>query len=158
MSIKEPMRPQEPATVRKNPCASCPYRRDVPSGVWAEAEYDMLPDFDGDGTQQVFSKHGMGVFHCHQADDKLCAGWAGHRDPHDLMALKIGVVKGVIDQSALDYHTDVPLFASGAEAAEHGKRDILAPDAAAISAALKIITVREARGEPVELVGPEKKD
>lgn len=155
MARKDPMTGQEPATVRKNPCPSCPYRRDVPSGIWAENEYDMLPDFDGDSTQQVYSKHGMGVFHCHQADGHLCAGWAGHRDPHDLMALKIAVVNGVVDPGALDYRTDVPLFASGAEAAEHGKRDLLVPGTAARGAVGKIITVRERRGEPVTL-GPEE--
>lgn len=30
------------------PCASCPYRRDVPSGIWAAEEYAKLPAYDAD--------------------------------------------------------------------------------------------------------------
>jgi hypothetical protein len=28
------------------PCESCPYRKDVPSGVWSEGEYRKLPQYD----------------------------------------------------------------------------------------------------------------
>ena len=30
--------------VRSQPCSSCPYRKDVPSGVWAHHEYEKLRD------------------------------------------------------------------------------------------------------------------
>ena len=30
----------------KNPCGSCPYRKDVPSGVWAVSEYLKLVEYD----------------------------------------------------------------------------------------------------------------
>jgi len=114
------------AEPRPRPCASCPYRRNVPSGVWDASEYSKLPEYDGDmGTQPV------AVFHCHQQDGTVCSGWLGHRNPDDLLAVRLGLMAGRLDPSCLDYTTDVPLFASGAEAAEHGVRDITAPGAAA---------------------------
>lgn len=39
-------------TLRDNPCHSCPYRRDVPSGVWATEEYDKLLPYDADTASQ----------------------------------------------------------------------------------------------------------
>jgi hypothetical protein len=136
--------------VRKTPCASCPYRRDVPSGVWAADEYDVLPDYDGPPVLQAASEHGMNLFGCHQADGKLCAGWVGHReDPGDLLAVRLGVVRGQVDPSALDYRTDVPLFTSGAEAAEHGKLELEYPSPEAMETVTKIIKVRDKRGDPI---------
>ncbi|MFD7961193.1 DUF6283 family protein [Streptomyces zaomyceticus] len=38
-------RPCSPPAPR--PCASCPYRRDVPSGVWSRGDYVKLPLYDG---------------------------------------------------------------------------------------------------------------
>lgn len=134
----------EPLTVKPSPCASCPYRRNVPSGVWAADEYDALTAFDGAPSGQAVS-----LFMCHQADEKLCSGWVGHKSPHDMLALRLGVIRGQVAPEALDYVTDVPLFASGAEAAEHGKRDIEHPSAGAQEQVSKITRVREKRGEPV---------
>jgi hypothetical protein len=135
--------------VRKNPCPSCPYRCDVPSGVWSESEYDKLPAYDGEIQDQVASG-AFAPFGCHQADGKLCAGWAGHRDqPGDLLAVRIGISHGTVDPSVVDYTTSVPLFSSGAEAAEHGKREIKNPPEAASRVIGKITRVRDARGEPV---------
>ena len=116
----------EPASLRPGPCQSCPYRRDVPSGVWHESEYDKLPEYDGE-------THGQSpvLFLCHQRDSTVCAGWLGYRDPMDLLAVRIGVARGALPCEALDYTTKVPLFATGAEAAEHGKRDIEDPGLAA---------------------------
>lgn len=135
-------------TVRKTPCASCPYRRDVPSGIWSAEEYDKLLRYDGSISEQAVSG-GLAPFSCHQADGKLCAGWAGHRDPVDLIALRIAVSVGKVDPSALVYETRVPLFASGAEAAEHGRRDIETPGPSAVEQAGKITRVRGRRGQPV---------
>jgi hypothetical protein len=142
----------EPLTVKPSPCASCPYRRSVPSGVWAEAEYDTLLNFDGEPHEQAMNPGGLHLFMCHQADEKLCSGWVGHKDsPHDMLALRIGVARGEVAREALDYATDVPLFASGAEAAEHGKRDIENPGTEARGQVGKITRVRSKRGEPVKL-------
>ena len=51
-------------TVRKRPCPSCPYRRDVPSGIWHESEYAKLPQFDGP-TQDQLAAGAFALFHCH---------------------------------------------------------------------------------------------
>jgi hypothetical protein len=135
---------------RPRPCASCPYRKDVPSGVWSASEYGMLPDFDGTPAEQAVSERGTHLFCCHQADGHLCSGWVGHREhPAELLALRIGVANGQVAPETMDYHTEVPLFASGAEAAEHGKRDILDPSPEAVAVVQKIITVREANGTPL---------
>lgn len=125
---------------RRDPCTSCPYRRDVPSGVWETEEYDKLPDYDGDTSCQY-----TGVFMCHQADGYLCAGWVGHRDPYDLLALRLGVSARFVDPAVFDYRTDVPLFSSGAEAADHGRRDVERPERDARKMALRLLQVRARR-------------
>jgi hypothetical protein len=123
---------------RKTPCASCPYRRDVPSGVWDASEYEKLPRYDGDPAFQ-----NPRAFDCHQADGHLCAGWLGHRDPYDLLAVRIGILHGTIDPACVDYTTDVPLFASGAEAAAHGMREIAHPGPKARTTIDKVLRRRE---------------
>jgi hypothetical protein len=88
----------------------------VPSGVWAADEYDLLRRWDGDLAFQSPS-----TFGCHQADGSLCAGWVGHRDaPTELLAIRLGIAHEVIAPEVADYRTDVSLFSSGAQAAEHG--------------------------------------
>lgn len=109
-------------TPRPRPCASCPYRRDVPSGIWEESEYVKLPDYDGETFEQ-----NPAAFLCHQNDGHVCSGWLGHRDPYDLLAVRLGVLCGHLDESCLGYTTGVPLFSSGKEAARHGMRDIDSP-------------------------------
>lgn len=123
---------------RKTPCATCPYRQSVPSGVWHPDEYDKLPEYDGEMATQPPQ-----VFMCHQGDQKVCSGWLGYGDPNDLLAVRIGVMTGTLDPSTLDYSTTVPLFASGAEAAEHGKRDAKDPGPEARKAAEKLTKKRE---------------
>lgn len=136
-------------TVRKTPCPSCPYRRDVPSGIWAAENYAMLPKFDGEAAQQA-AAGAYAVFMCHQGKEELCAGWAGHReDPNDLLALRFSVAMGETAPDALRYSTDVPLFASGAEAAAHGMRDIEQPGPEARAAQAKIARLRSLRGRPL---------
>ncbi|MEM6107450.1 DUF6283 family protein [Mycobacterium sp. 050272] len=113
------------------PCASCPYRRDVPSGIWAAEEYAKLPAYDADTPFQP--PH---LFLCHQtsADDpraRVCAGWVGCHGS-DLLALRLAAARGIIDGAELDVNrttttTSVPLFTSGAAAADHGLRDIDTP-------------------------------
>lgn len=124
-----------PAKPRPRPCASCPYRQGVPSGVWEASEYAKLPAYDGDTGEQPIA-----TFYCHQQDGSVCAGWLGHRDAYDLLAVRLGVATGHLDQSCLDYQTHVPLFASGAEAAAHGMKDIRHPGKAAEETIRKIIT------------------
>lgn len=136
---------------RKNPCASCPFRRDVPSGVWAESEYDKLPDYDGSTTDQAMAG-AVGVFLCHNDPAaSVCAGWSALADDNTL-ALRMArfTDKDVDVEAILDYATDVPLFASGAEAAEHGKREITAPSDKAVKTIGKVARVRASKGMPVE--------
>lgn len=114
-------------TVGKAPCGSCPYRKDVPSGVWDPAEYDKLPAFDGEMAEQLL-KGGIGVFMCHQQDGKLCAGWVGCHGANNLVALRM--VSNVA-RSVWRFRSPVALFQSGAEACAHGKRAIRRPGAAA---------------------------
>jgi hypothetical protein len=109
--------------VRPRPCASCPYRRDVPSGIWDAGEYDKLPRYDAGTWEQPPE-----AFSCHQADGFICAGWAGTHDMSETLAARLGVIAGNIDPAIFTYSTDIPLFGSGTEAAEHGKRDITSPD------------------------------
>lgn len=107
----------------KVPCGSCPYRRDVPSGIWARSEYDKLPAYDG----PTWAQH-HGVFMCHQNDGRLCGGWLACHDPQELLALRIADrVNNNVDPAVFDYTTDVPVFASGAEARAHGIKGIRRP-------------------------------
>lgn len=110
----------------KAPCTSCPYRRDVPSGVWAAHEYDKLPDYDGEIGEQAVKK-AAALFYCHTHDDQLCAGWLGCHGPSNLLAVRLAAYRGKLDPSVFEYKSPVPLFRSGAQAAAHGKRAIMRP-------------------------------
>lgn len=131
----------QPSTVRPKPCGSCPYRLNAPSGVWAPEEYERLRDYDGEIAEQV-SAGAFSLFHCHSTPLALCSGWVGHRDPFDLLALRLGVSTGAADPSCLEYRTDVPLWPSGAAAHAHGVRDVEAPGAAAVAAIEKVVRLR----------------
>jgi hypothetical protein len=117
-----------PAT---NPCGSCPYRQDVPSGVWAEEEYKKLPPFDGPTADQP-----MGVFMCHQQDGRICAGWAGCHDMDESLGLRIAVATGSVTREVAEeirsYVSPVPLWSSGTEAAERGLADLETPGPQAV--------------------------
>ena len=106
----------------KKPCGSCPYRRDVPSGIWHRHEYEKLLQYDGETWQQA-----PAIFMRHQNDGHLCSGWLACHDTHHLLALRINKV----DPSAFGYTSEVPLFGSVREAHDHGVRDIPEPGARA---------------------------
>lgn len=128
---------------RNRPCPSCPYRRDVPSGIWDEAEYAKLPGYDGDIPAQA-AAGAFGVFLCHQKDGHLCAGWAACHDMGNSLAVRMNA--GDIDLDAvLGYVSPVPLFDSGAEAAEHGTRDLPSPGDAARQKISTLLRLRERR-------------
>ena len=109
-------------TVRPRPCPSCPYRRDVPSGIWAAEEYAKLPLYD----QPTWAQPTR-MFACHSAPAKVCAGWAGCHDMGESLAARLAVSRREISPDIFGYTTAVPLFGSGAEAAEHGMRDLGTP-------------------------------
>lgn len=129
-----------------NPCGSCPYRRDVPSGVWDEIEYAKLPAYDRPTGEQPPS-----VFMCHQQDGCLCAGWTACHDMAENLGLRFAIIGGHIDAADLDaifdYGTPVPLFGSGAEAAAHGRADLGAPGGAAVTTIEKLTTRRARRND-----------
>lgn len=112
---------------KANPCGSCPYRRDVPSGVWDEEEYAKLPRYD-----QATYAQPSGAFMCHQQDASLCTGWVGCHDMNESMGLRMLVITGRMEgtdaATVLDFTTSVPLFSTGAEAAAHGRAELYTPD------------------------------
>lgn len=116
--------PGEKAGVAKAPCKSCPYRKDVPSGVWDASEYDRLTDYDGEIIEQLMAG-GRGLFMCHQRDGCLCAGWLATHGPDNLLALRLNASE--VKDEVWGYRSPVPVFASGSEAAAHGKKDIQEP-------------------------------
>lgn len=119
----------EPVTPRRRPCPSCPYRRDVPSGIWAAEEYEKLETYDGSTTDQA-TAGAFAAFFCHTQDGHLCAGWVGCHDMTENLAIRM---RSDLDHAGiLGYRSPVPLFTSGTEAAEHGNRDITEPGPRAV--------------------------
>ena len=112
----------------KNPCGSCPYRKDVPSGVWVAEEYDKLPPYDNED----MSQQPAGIFLCHQQDGHICAGWAGCHNMENNLALRLAVITGTLSgeeaDATYDYVSPVPLWSSGREAFEHGIGAVDNPD------------------------------
>jgi hypothetical protein len=116
--------------IRKEPCTACPYRIDVPSGLWAPEEYDKLPPYDEELINQP-----IGYFACHATPEHLCHGWAVVGG-WDLLALRIYAAT----------HEDleipqpvVPLFESHQEAAEHGRADIDTPSDTAVKTINRLV-------------------
>ncbi len=109
------------------PCSTCPYRKDVPSGVWHEDEYAKLPAYD----RPTFEQPGN-LFMCHQKTGGLCTGWvqshANREHCFDLLALRFNYRKFDHTVAAVaQSEPKVPLFTTGAEAARHGMKDIKKP-------------------------------
>jgi hypothetical protein len=77
------------------PCGSCPYRRDVPSGLWTQQEYDKLLDYDG----PTWAQNPL-LFLCHQRSGNLCGGWLACHGPGELLALRF---PHNIDRSVFGY-------------------------------------------------------
>lgn len=111
------------------PCGSCPYRRDVPAGIWDASEYAKLTLYDGETPEQS-----PALFFCHQNDGHLCAGWVGCHDVDHLLALRLHRVH----PSTFTYVSPVPLFASGEEAALHGLAGVDEPDERALAMIAKL--------------------
>lgn len=131
------------ATPRQRPCASCPYRRDVPSGIWEAHEYNKLPAYDKSVLDQAVAG-AFSPFYCHTKDGHLCAGWVGCHDMEENLAIRMA---DNLDHDAIRaYRSPVPLFASGAEAAAHGKRDISAPGPRAQRKIIQLLRRRDADG------------
>lgn len=125
----------------KRPCGSCPYRQDVPSGVWDCQEYAKLPRYDAPTPEQP-----PAVFACHQRDGRVCAGWAGTHDGPNLLSLRLALLTGSLTpevfESVCRYETDVSLFDSGAAAAAHGLAEVTEPGERAARTVRKLIVRR----------------
>jgi len=139
-------------TVRSRPCPSCPYRRDVPSGIWEESEYDKLARFDGDIPDQLAAE-AFRLFYCHSQPESLCAGWAGCHDMENNLAVRMHAAD--IDPAVYDYSSPVPLFASGADAAEHGKRDLGRPGPEALAKISQLRRLKAAQSETAAVTAGE---
>lgn len=129
----------------KDPCKTCPYRTDVPPGVWSANDYAKLPPYD-----QPTPLQPGGVFLCHlhalNTTPRVCAGWvACHDMDHNLsvrLALASKDMTGDVAEAIYDYQTTVPVFTSGREAADHGMSAIDNPPPAAEAAWTKILRAR----------------
>lgn len=103
--------------------------------MWAANEYDKLADYDAPTGLQPTA-----AFACHATPEHLCHGWAvvhsNRGNDCELLALRIAEV--IADALIEIPEPFVPLFASGTEAAEHGKRDIEHPDEEAIAMAARL--------------------
>lgn len=116
--------------IRTAPCSACPYRCDVPSGVWAAEEYDKLRLFDAPTPFQPARG-----FMCHATPDHFCHGWAVVHEAHsghELLALRFAGAPPIPEPT-------VPLFSSGCEAANHGQRDVNEPTDAAREVAARLV-------------------
>ncbi|MFB7346105.1 DUF6283 family protein [Streptomyces hydrogenans] len=131
----------------QRPCESCPYRRDVPAGIWADEEYAKLRRYDAETPDQP-----TGLFQCHQADAdsavrRICGGWAGCHAGEELLALRLGVLDGTLTagtyRAVVEYASPVPLFSSGREAAAHGQAGTEAPAEDARRLITKIARTRQ---------------
>lgn len=125
------------------PCESCPYRLDVPSGVWVAEEYAKLPAYDRPTMEQP-----PGLFLCHQQNGRACAGWAGCHDMSQSLAVRFAAISGVPPETIntlLDYVSPVPLWPSGAAAAAHGLAAVEAPGDDADRLIGKLVRRRDAR-------------
>ena len=123
----------KPLEVKKNPCSTCPYRKDTPSGLWAEDEYEKLRGYD-DNT--AFS-----TFLCHQTNvtdvPTACKGWLMVHC--DSVAVRLAQLKGEVKAPECFEEPDVELYASGNEAADAGEREIKRPKAKSRRIARKML-------------------
>lgn len=121
----------------KKPCGSCPYRKDVPAGIWDVSEYEKLRLYDNSTHQQPF-----GLFMCHQKDGCICGGWLLTHDRDHLLALRLHYQR--LDASVWSYAPSIDVFASGNEAAEHGISGI---ENVSVAAQKKICSIARQRSK-----------
>lgn len=136
------MTPENKIGCSPSPCKTCPYRCDVPSGIWAAEEYAKLPAYDAETFGQP-----PALFMCHTSQGGLCTGWLqshANRDHRfDLLALRFA---RNIDHKAVSavclMEPLVKLFKTGAAAARHGMKAIANPSQKAKSAMAQITSKR----------------
>lgn len=113
----------KPLECAKEPCSSCPYRKDVLSGLWHPSEYAKLPAYD-DGVSWS-----LGTFLCHQTNatgrKTVCRGWL--TVAADSIAVRIAILKGEVAVEQRDAPVATPLHKSGAAACAAGMRGVRRP-------------------------------
>lgn len=124
-------------------CSSCPYRQDVPSGIWDESEYRKLPLYDEPETAYQPPR----AFFCHKQTGNLCAGWVGCHDMENSLGLRMAVSFGQISletfEAAVAYESTDDLFDSGQEACDHGLAEIEAPSEEAVTIISKVVKLHQ---------------
>lgn len=120
--------------VAPRPCATCPYVRATPPGIWHPDEYAKLPAYDE-------IPGNLATFGCHQQHHTgrpaVCRGWLGvHRDG---IAVRLAVATGRLDLDDVPLDDDPTLYGSGGEAAAAGLAAIEDPPATARKAARKLL-------------------
>lgn len=125
-----------------NPCATCPYRKDTPAGIWNRSEYDKLPAWDGTEMHEMNTR----LFLCHSANlagnKAVCRGWL---EVHcENKGVRLNLINGRITSNGIP--TKVPLHNSGADARRAGLRGIKKPSTKAHEAINKLDRVRRAKG------------
>lgn len=128
----------EKLAMNREPCASCPYRRDTPPGIWDASEYRKLPAWD---TQWG----GNGVFLCHHTpliDRKtVCRGWIVVHG-NNLQA-RMTAMGGVELTEENVKPTQAPLYDSGSQACRAGLRGVSRPKPEAKAVIQKLTKARK---------------
>lgn len=114
--------------VANSPCTSCPYRKDVPSGVWHKSEYEKLREYDEPprGSSEIPA---TALFLCHQTPEigqqTACRGWLTVHC--ESVAVRLAVLKGDVTPEQVYAEVKEPLYKSGNEAADAGIKQIKRP-------------------------------
>lgn len=122
--------------VDKQPCSTCPYRTDVPSGVWAAEEYEKLRNYDEGAFPPA-----LGIFLCHHSQfsgrETACRGWLSVAS--ESVAVRLAMAQGTFTDEQVYAEVGVGLHPSGNAAADFGQRDIEAPGEDADEAIQRLI-------------------
>jgi len=76
----------------REPCSSCPYRKDAPLQLWDRAEFAKLLDHERNPFPgAIYGCHGTGKL----PEKRVCAGWLLNQVNHGLpsIALRIRLMK-----------------------------------------------------------------
>jgi hypothetical protein len=92
-----------------DPCVSCPYRKDIPSGIWRADEYAKILVYDNPTFDQPIK-----TFGCHKNDGTICRGWL---HCHGTNALAIRMRWSPEIEEMLKKGTKVAIFSTAREAA-----------------------------------------
>jgi hypothetical protein len=127
----------EPLGCAAEPCNSCPYRKDVPSGVWSPEEYQKLPTYDENVPEPAFA-----AFLCHQTNlagkQTACRGWLSvHKNS---IAVRLAVLTGQVTVKQVLAKVRAKLYRTGAAACRAGMKHVKHPT---IQARLLIMKLRK---------------